>query len=106
MHSLIDHCGLFSGRRGALPETGLTKCFKWVICRAIMITLAQFLSRTGVSQAQFAARIGVSQRVVSHWVVGDRTPRRRYMQKIIDATSGAVTPNDFLRAAQVPNEAA
>ncbi len=58
--------------------------------------LSEFLSENGISQASFGATIGVTQQALSKWVRGDATPRPKQMVKIIGATGGAVTANDFL----------
>lgn len=68
-------------------------------------SLGEFLKLSKITQTGFAAKIGMTQRAVSLWVRGDRTPRAKQMQKIITATDGAVTPNDFLPSPPV-NEAA
>lgn len=47
----------------------------------------------------FAARIGASKSMVSKWENGKAVPRPAYMQKIIAETGGAVTANDWYRAA-------
>ncbi len=59
--------------------------------------LAAYLELSGKGPAAFAAEINVSAKAVSHWIGGKRIPRPEQMQKIIDATKGAVTPNDFLQ---------
>lgn len=59
-----------------------------------MATLKQYLSETGETQAEFAARIGSTQPRVSKYCTGT-VPRRKMMERIIDATKGRVTPNDF-----------
>jgi DNA-binding transcriptional regulator YdaS (Cro superfamily) len=58
--------------------------------------LSDYLELGNIDAAAFAARINVTPKAVSYWISGDRTPRPEQMQKIIDATNGAVTPNDFL----------
>lgn len=58
--------------------------------------LSDYLSISGKSAAVFASEIGASVSAVNFWRAGDRTPRIAQMQKIFEATNGAVTPNDFL----------
>lgn len=57
--------------------------------------LAAYLSQNGIDEISFASTLGVSAKAIRHWVSGNRTPRREQMQKIISATKGAVSPNDF-----------
>lgn len=59
--------------------------------------LSDYLAMTNKSAAKFAVEIGASTSAVNFWRSGERTPRIKQMQKIFDATSGAVTPNDFLQ---------
>lgn len=58
--------------------------------------LSDYFASAQVNERAFAALLGVSAKAVRHWVRGDRTPRPEQMQKIIIATKGAVSPNDFL----------
>lgn len=43
----------------------------------------------------FAAEIDVSRGAVLKWISGERYPRYDYLQRIYEATQGAVTANDF-----------
>ena len=58
--------------------------------------LADYLVTSKIDELAFAAKLGVSAKAVRHWVRGDRTPRPEQLQKIFNATDGAVTPSDFL----------
>jgi hypothetical protein len=60
------------------------------------MTLSEYLSTNKITQAAFAESIGATQQAVGYWVGGERCPQLRLMQRITDATNGAVTPNDFL----------
>lgn len=60
------------------------------------MTLSEYLSTNKITQAAFAESIGATQQAVGYWVGGERCPQLRLMQRIVDATNGAVTPNDFL----------
>jgi hypothetical protein len=68
--------------------------------------LGKYLARNKITQQAFAASIGSTQRAVDYWLNGGRTPRPEMMQRIVDATNGAVTPNDFLAPVSEPQEAA
>lgn len=57
--------------------------------------LDAFLASRGIRPAEFSSTIGVSRAALARYLSGDRTPERRVMQRIVDATAGAVTPNDF-----------
>ncbi len=45
--------------------------------------------------AQLAERVGVTKISLSRYERGERIPTREIMQKIVEATVGAVQPNDF-----------
>ncbi|HVI27499.1 helix-turn-helix transcriptional regulator [Hansschlegelia sp.] len=64
------------------------------------MTLAQYLAEHRLSHAAFAVMIGTSQAAVSRYALHRRMPRREHLQKIIEATGGAVTPNDFMKPAE------
>ncbi len=60
--------------------------------------LRQYLSEAGMTQEQFAAAIGVSQSVISRLSRGQSDVSLGVLRRILDATNGVVTPNDFLPA--------
>lgn len=53
-----------------------------------------YLERNGLTDGAFAKLIGVSQPTVFRYRNG-RIPTPDVMQKIVEATAGSVTPNDF-----------
>lgn len=57
--------------------------------------LADYLDAHSIPRAQFAERIGVSDESVRRYIVGDRRPNRRTLEKIALATACKVTANDF-----------
>lgn len=59
--------------------------------------LDSYLSQEDLSNADFAALIEVDPSSVWRFRNGARIPRRDTMMKIVDATGGAVTANDFFR---------
>lgn len=67
--------------------------------------LETYLLEKGLTEAQFASLIGRSQSAVHRIKKQKRKPDWETLQRIVDATNGAVTPNDFL-VEQVPSEAA
>ena len=68
--------------------------------------LAQFLALQGLSKARFAERIGVTAESVRRYARGKRTPCRAVMLRIIAATGGAVTADDFLARSEPDQGAA
>lgn len=58
--------------------------------------LTVWLLQTGTSRSEFARRIGVSPSSVTEYCSGRYTPRPAVAKRIIKATCGAVTANDFL----------
>lgn len=59
------------------------------------MTLDRYLSEQKLTQHAFAKRIGVTQSRVSRILSGGTVPGR-LLQRIYEATDGAVTPNDFI----------
>lgn len=58
--------------------------------------LKQFLIENKLSAAEFGRQIGVLSRMtICRYISGERVPDRNTMPKIVGATRGAVTPNDF-----------
>lgn len=60
------------------------------------MTLDRFLSLSNTLPSQFAARIGVSASTITRIVRGERRPNLETLQKIVRATEGAVTADDFM----------
>lgn len=58
--------------------------------------LGQFMKEQGLTDADFAGMVDATEFAVGKWRRGERTPRNTFMRKILAATSGAVTPSDFL----------
>ena len=67
--------------------------------------LAAWLKEREMSQQAFADKAGVSQGAIARFVLGRRMPNKVMMRKILDATEGQVTPNDFHDVEQ-PQDAA
>lgn len=57
--------------------------------------LGRYLAAKGIKQADFAAEIQCSQPSVARYVAGKRIPDNDVMKRIIIATDGEITPNDF-----------
>ena len=57
--------------------------------------LKTYISEQGCSLHTFGQQVGVTQSAVSRWLCGNRSPSPAMMRKIMEATNGAVTPNDF-----------
>lgn len=61
------------------------------------MTLHQFMKANGLTVEQMASKIGgVSPSGVRKWLYRERTPRPDQMRRIIAATNGDVTANDFV----------
>jgi transcriptional regulator with XRE-family HTH domain len=61
--------------------------------------LAEYLATNKISQADFAQLIQAKQVTVSRYVTGRRMPRRDRLERIREATGGAVSADDFLSEA-------
>lgn len=59
------------------------------------MTLAEYLEETRESYADFARRIGSTRQAVRRYAVEGRVPEPKAMQRIVFATGGKVTANDF-----------
>lgn len=70
------------------------------------MTLGDWLRQNALSPAEFARRIGRPQATIQRYVAGKRIPEPAIMNLIVDATGGAVTPNDFYAVTTSSNEAA
>jgi transcriptional regulator with XRE-family HTH domain len=57
--------------------------------------LREYLDDRNFTANDFGGIVGVSGHAVLKWMRGERVPRPDIMEKIVEATSGAVQPNDF-----------
>lgn len=57
--------------------------------------LKKFLKQKKLTQKQFSKRVGITSSAINQYCSGRRKPLPNIMERIIDATSGEVTPNDF-----------
>lgn len=64
-----------------------------------VLALRKYLADSGKSVIDFAGDVRVTTSAVNMWLRGDRFPRREVMARIVKATHGAVTANDFAEAA-------
>lgn len=62
---------------------------------AILMQLADYLSRNKITLAEFSREIGVAVATVSRYAAGLRFPTRQNLERIRKATHGKVTANDF-----------
>ncbi len=60
--------------------------------------LGAWLKRQNIAAVDFAERVGVGPWSITRYVNGDRVPRPKVMARIIAATGGEVTANDFVIA--------
>lgn len=59
------------------------------------MNLRSYLTASGISESAFGAQIGVSQAAVNRYVRRARIPTQQVMARIVEATDGQVTANDF-----------
>lgn len=57
--------------------------------------LGDYIEMKNLSQADFGRIVGVSQAAIDRYVRGARRPRYDIIPKIVNATNGKVTANDF-----------
>lgn len=63
--------------------------------KASCMILRAYLTESKTRVDDFAAEIDASRGAVLKWISGERYPRYDYLQRIYEATNGAVTANDF-----------
>lgn len=69
--------------------------------------LRAYLESTGESRETFARRIGIAPAALYRYLAGARIPRQDVMRRIVEATAGAVQPNDFFACdRQAPSDQA
>ena len=61
--------------------------------------LSAYLAADGRTATELAALAGCAVSTITRAAKGEITPSRELMVKLIDATGGAVTPNDFFEVA-------
>lgn len=64
------------------------------------MNLRPYLDENGISPAAFAREIRVEPASVHRYLTGERIPRLEILERIIQATNGAVQANDFFACAQ------
>ena len=57
--------------------------------------LSDYLAQNDFATKTFAARLNVTDEAVRLWATGGAIPRKNVMADIVEATGGAVQPNDF-----------
>jgi transcriptional regulator with XRE-family HTH domain len=65
--------------------------------------LVEFLKKEKMTQCQFSKKLGVTRVAITHYCTGKRKPFTKTMEKIIKATNGEVTPNDFYNLKDTKN---
>lgn len=61
--------------------------------------LSDYLAASGTTRAAFAEQVGVSQSLITQLCQDQVWPGRDVAARIVEATGGRVTPNDFLQKA-------
>lgn len=59
------------------------------------MTLAEYLSQSGLTREAFARLVDAHPVTVAKWATGKMLPRRAAMRLIEEVTHGAVKPADF-----------
>lgn len=67
---------------------------------SVTMKLRPYLDEKKISPADFAREIRVETASVHRYLTGERIPRMEILERIIQATEGAVQANDFFAAAQ------
>lgn len=67
---------------------------------SVTMNLRPYLSENGISPADFAREIRVEPASVHRYLTGERIPRLEILERIVQATKGAVQANDFFASAQ------
>lgn len=70
------------------------------------MTLSDYLAERRIDDAAFAATIEVDRSSVNRMRRGKLIPGSEVLRRIVDATSGAVTPNDFFDIPPILSDAA
>lgn len=63
------------------------------------MTLEAYLAETQMNMSEFARRVGVKPQTIQRYVKQGRAPEWAVMERIVLATAGKVTANDFLGVA-------
>lgn len=64
--------------------------------KKLNMTLHDYLELNGIKPSQLAKLAGVPAATITRVLRGERKPGLLLMEKIMQATNGYVTPNDFL----------
>jgi DNA-binding transcriptional regulator YdaS (Cro superfamily) len=63
--------------------------------KMLKMKLKDWLTKTGIQPSDFAKTIETQPAAVSRYCAGTRIPEKEVMPRIVAATNGEVTPNDF-----------
>ena len=58
--------------------------------------LQKYLTENKITAAEFAKTVGLTRQAVNNYINGRRFPKHDILKKILLATGGAVSANDFL----------
>jgi glutamine synthetase len=61
--------------------------------------IRHYIAREGLTLSEFAARVGVSAAAMGRYAARKRTPRPHILRRLIEASGGAIEPNDLFGAA-------
>lgn len=63
------------------------------------MNLKSYLEKERLTASEFAERVGVFPSTITRAAKGEAMPSPKLMKQIMDATSGAVSPNDWFEGA-------
>jgi len=69
------------------------------------MTLSEYLTSNSKKPSHFADEVGVPASTITRILNGDRRPGLPLLLKILKATNGIVTPNDFAQELEAENDA-
>jgi transcriptional regulator with XRE-family HTH domain len=65
------------------------------------MTLLEYLDQENLTASEFGRKIGVSPAAMTRYMQGERFPNTAILWRILRASGGCVTPNDFLETSRV-----
>ena len=94
-HGLVGFSKVLALETADTDITINTVCPSYVKTPLVDKQIADQARTRGISEAAFGQTIAVSQAAVNRYVRGERIPTPRIMARIVEATDGQVTANDF-----------
>lgn len=70
--------------------------YTFAVWQKSSMKLIDYMTSNNINAAKLAEKANVPASTITRLLSGARVPRLSLLEKIMDATGGAVTPNDFL----------